>query len=178
MEIRITEPAPIVRAAHGLLNGSHQQFEHGLVTQYFALEVLGAVLREIEMGVGVVAERIAAVHPDLQCRSTVGIALELPGDDESVRGWNAVLLQHLDGVAREVRFLRSRRQQAVERQIVEGQRHLELRARLGHRNGTEERERAREQTPQVRQNGDIPHFIVTIGAVASSERSTSIVTMR
>jgi hypothetical protein len=53
-----------------------------------------------------------------------------------------VLLQHLDGVAREIGFLRAGGQRAVERQVVEGERDLEPGTRLRFR-ATAKRERRR-----------------------------------
>src|SRR5262249_52095898 len=105
----------------------HQELERGLVVKDLALEILDAALREIEVRVGVTAEGMPALYPDLQCLGAIRFTFELPRDDEAVRRRDPILFQDPDGVAREVGLLRTLRQRAVEWKVVESERHLQFR---------------------------------------------------
>src|SRR5687768_7548518 len=93
----VSEPTPGVSARRDLRAFRHQQLERRFVAHDLDLKIFDAVLREIEMVVGVVRKRVATRHPDLQRLRAIWISLEFVRVDEAVRRWDAVFLQHLDG---------------------------------------------------------------------------------
>ena len=125
--IRIAEPAPVaVRASRR----RHQQLEHGLVAQDLALEILDAVLREIEVRVGVIGR--ADGRPSTQtcsARAPSGLRSSLSALMKPYDGGMRCFFSTLS-VSRAISdCCHARRQRAVERQVVEGQRDLERRPR-------------------------------------------------